>query len=105
MTSLVRTYYIAGCNIQTAETIEYNMFEWFIHTFTERGDSLVPEWSATLGDKYSSKTFFTKETNHMKLIADREIISFTIQLIDGDISVAPFENIFREYSETEDGEE
>ena len=93
VTQLVDTYYIAGYNSQTIDMIEYNHVIWDVETRTPFGDSLVAEWSATLGDKYSSQTYFVNGVNHGGLVTNMQVVNFIIQLIDGNTDTTAFVKI------------
>lgn len=54
---------------------------------------MVPTWSATLGEKYSQKTFYVKNVKHTGLVRDVETISFVKSLVKGDTSVSSYSNI------------
>lgn len=81
ITELVDSYYIAGCDMKTMEKIKFDMLDWSIYYNTYDGDSLVPTWSATLGGKFSNRTFYVS-ANHMGLVSKPESLQYIIQLID-----------------------
>lgn len=94
VTNLIDTYYIAGYGRQTIDKVEFDMMDWDVYSYTYSGDSLVADWSATLGDKYSARTFYAQNVSHMGLISDLNVTSFIIQLIEGNASTDSFNNIF-----------
>ena len=92
ITSLVNTYYISGYNINTVYKIEYNSLTWSSNN-ENIGDGTVPTWSATLGDKYDSKTFFAKNINHTSLVSDGEVMQFINGLINNNTSIVSYNKI------------
>jgi hypothetical protein len=94
ITSYVNTYYIAGYGKQTVDIIEFNMWDWYIYEYTYDGDQMVAEWSATLGDRYSNKTFFAEDVSHVGLVANSNVKLFIAQLIQGNTSTSAFANIY-----------
>lgn len=94
ITNFVNTYYIAGFGKDTIDQIEFDMLDWYIDLSNLDGDELVGIESATLGDKYSGRTFFVQNVSHMDLIYSSEVQSFITQLIDGNTSTNAFEDIF-----------
>ncbi len=98
VTGLVDTYYIAGYGYETVDKVEFNMWDWYVYSNTKDGDELVAVWSATLGDKYSSRTFYAKNVNHMGLVSNLEVRAFVNQLIDGKTSTSSYTNIFTNIS-------
>ena len=48
----------AGYGYDTVNKVEFNMWDWYVYSNTTDGDELVAVWSATLGDKYSNRTFY-----------------------------------------------
>ena len=90
ITSLVNTYYIAGCNTNTTSDISctYNGSSvWAQEDPEQCGDGTVPLWSATLGDYYSTKTFFADSVDHMNLVSNDILIQFIVGLIAGDTTL------------------
>ncbi len=90
VTELVTTYYIAGCNVDTTDKIEFNSSYWSEYASTSLGDSLVPTWSATLGDHSPYNTFYANGTGHSGLVINSEMIRFVAQLIDDNTSLASY---------------
>lgn len=60
------------------------------------GDTVVVEWSATLGDNYADRTFYAKEVDHMSLVSNTNVVKFVIELIKGNTSTAQYDNIFED---------
>ncbi len=87
VTSLVNTYYIAGYGHETVDMVKFNMWDWYVDSTTDEGDELVAVWSATLGDKYSSRTFYAENVNHTNLVYNYYVQNFVIQLIGGNTSI------------------
>lgn len=48
-----------------------------------QGDSLVPVWSATLGDRQPNKTIYAENVNHMGLISNEDCLNHISKLISG----------------------
>lgn len=96
ITKLVNTYYIAGRGYDTINGVLYNDNVWDLYGKTKEGDSVVPEWSATLGDRYSDRTFYAQNIPHFSLIWDNEVISFVKNVIEEDIEVSDFVHIEEE---------
>ena len=93
VTELVSTYYIAGYGVDTVEKIEYDMSEWNINFENEKGDSVVPIWSATLGDRTPNRTFYAEDVGHTWLVKDPALIDFIAQLVVGNTSIPSNSNI------------
>jgi len=93
VTELVNTFYIAGYNSQTIDHIKYNLYNWSILSNTVSGDQMVATWSATLGDRQTSKTFFVNGIDHVSLVTNYNVRSFIIQLINGNTSTSLYNNI------------
>ena len=72
--------------------IEYNSLTWSSNN-ENIGDGTVPTWSATLGDKYDSKTFFAKNINHTSLVSDGEVMQFINGLINNNTSIVSYNKI------------
>ncbi len=53
----------------------------------------LPVSSATLGDRYSSRTFFAKYVSHVDLVYDLQVLSFVNRLINGSTSVSDLSKI------------
>ena len=51
--------------------------------FCVEGDSLVPVWSATLGDSQPNRTIYAKNVDHMDLIDNDECLNYISNLIRG----------------------
>ena len=94
ITGLVNTYYVAGYNAQTIDKIEFNMWNWYVDSYIDEGDSVVSAGSATLGDKYPSKTFYVKNVNHMGLVQDSQTCHFISQLISENTSTSSYSKIY-----------
>lgn len=104
VTELVNTYYIAGYGIDTTEVVSYESGEWISNSCQE-GDSLVPVWSATLGDRQPSRTIYAANVNHMELIGNanedsnggyQECLDYIVQLISGDSSLSGYQYLSQE---------
>lgn len=65
------------------------------------------EWLLTIDGIVARLVYYTADSSNVQASNVFECVSLSYMCTtqDGDISVAPFENIFQEYSETEDGEE
>ena len=97
VTELVNTYYIAGYGIDTTEVVSYESGEWISNSCQE-GDSLVPVWSATLGDRQPGRTIYAENVNHMGLIKNEECLNYIVELIKGNSSLVGFEHLKQEIS-------
>lgn len=89
ITSLVNTYYIAGCNTNTTSDISctYNGSSvWNQEEPAPCGDGTVPLWSATLGAYYSDRVFFANGVIHVMLVKDEDMFDFIVGLIQGEIN-------------------
>lgn len=93
ISSLSNTYYIAGYGIDTVDTVEFNMWDWYNNSSTKKGDGTVPVWSSTLGGKYADKTYYVKNVDHVELASDKETLELIKQLISGRTSISEFKTI------------
>ncbi len=69
ITSTVNTYYIIGKNVNTVHKLLYNVTlynQWSAKATTKNGDGTVETFSASLGGKYSAKTY-SYDYTHMEL--------------------------------------
>ena len=64
--------------------------------FCLEGDSLVPVWSATLGDNQPLRTIYAKEMDHMDLVNNDECLEYISQLISGNSSLTGFSRLAQE---------
>ena len=92
VTELVNSYYIAGRNMDTLNRIEYTMehtlvdlleITWSEYSNTNKGDSVVVAWSASLCDQTPDRTFFADYVDHSDLISQPQVVNFVCQLIEG----------------------
>ena len=105
---LVNTYYIAGYGNETIIDIEYDALEWLDYSsapYNMYGDSLVPVWSATLGDRQPNRTIYADNVSHMELAGSTdeannarcdECLDYIVQLISGDSSLDGYEYLSQE---------
>ena len=52
-----------------------------------QGDSLVPVWSATLGDRQPNRTIYARNVDHISLVSDADCLNYITQLIGGDDTI------------------
>ena len=86
VTEIVNTYYIAGYGFNTVDRIYANGTLWMNDSTEEnigKGDSLVPVWSATLGDRQPNRTIYAKDISHMELISNEDCLNCIVNLING----------------------
>lgn len=94
ITAGVNAFYIAGMNEVTIQ--KYSMGDG-INGMVRMpcGDGLVPTWSATLGDKYSNRTFYVND-DHTGMIMNENVIEFMIKIIDGNHSTSQVTGVYDE---------
>ena len=56
------------------------------------GDGIVTDWSATLGDVYTNRTYYAVGVSHINLINNMDVLDFIVALIVGD-STPPSDSV------------
>ena len=51
------------------------------------GDTMVPEWSVTLGNRYSTQTYYVDGVSHTQLIEDANTLTLIKRLVRNYTSV------------------
>jgi len=69
------TYYVIGYDEITPTHILRSNGQWSIKTEDQLGDSLLPIRSASIGDMYPDRTYYTK-CDHMSILCSSEVIAF-----------------------------
>ena len=95
MTSI---YTLTLLNMQEVISMEQGItthnYGFYASVYENVGDSLVPYWSATLGDKYSDKTFYVSSAFHMDLIKNTQVKAFINDLISNNTSITSYSEIY-----------
>ena len=88
VTELVNTYYLVGNGIKTIDQVVLRGSIWNDYSEEDNtiGDSVVPIWSATLGNRQLCRTIF-KNVDHMGLISDQDCLDVISYLISGDLLI------------------
>ena len=114
VTCRTNTFYIAGFEIQTINKLTFNcdyfwdsdlngnlyyrQYTWCETEKIQEGDSMVPVCSATLGDKYSNRTFFVSKVSHASLVEESQVLLLINRLIVGNTSLSALNKIEEELS-------
>lgn len=59
-------------------------------------NSLVPVWSATLGDRQPNRTIYARNVDHISLVSDADCLNYISQLIGGDDTIPENSKLFQE---------
>ena len=88
MTELVNTYYLVGNGIKTIDQVVLRGSIWNDYSEEDNtiGDSVVPIWSATLGNRQLCRAIL-KNVDHMGLISDQDCLYDISRLISGDLLI------------------
>ena len=67
-------------------------------------DTVVVEWSATLGDNYTDRSYFAKDVLHGNLTSDADVVNFVIDLINGSASTDSYDYISEDMENDDRGD-
>ena len=85
ITSTVDTRYVIGTNKDTVHKLLYNVTlynQWSAKATTKNGDGTVETFSASLGGKYSAKTY-SYDQSHINLATQSIVVNDVVRLISG----------------------
>ena len=83
------THYIAGYNTKTIYKVFSVMNIWMNYTNSDDvfGDSVVPVWSVTLGDRQANRTIYAKNVDHRSLVSNADCLEYISRLIGEDYAI------------------